>query len=287
WRGRRLGPPLPGTVRRLLDVRGGPVPDGVVGELHLATAGRPDVPAGLRCRRTRDGGLEVVGPGAGWLSVGDRAVRAAAVERALRAVPGVRDAAVTADAERRLIAWLVPDPAVPTGTGREREAFASMVRGRARAALPGYEVPAVFGVLEALPTAPDGTPDRGALPPPPALPPRVPTEQAPPRNGVERRTLAIFQEVLGRPAVGVHADFFGLGGHSLLAAKLLSRVRAEFGLQVPVRDFFRLPTPAGLAAVLAELERARDRRPTADEAVLAQLAGISDEEIDQILRHLN
>ncbi|MFF7990864.1 condensation domain-containing protein [Kitasatospora xanthocidica] len=287
WHGRRLGPPLPGTAHRLLDARGGPVPAGVVGELHLATARHPDVPVGLRCRRTRDGGLEVVGPGAGWMSVGDRAVRSAAVEQALRAVPGVADAAVTADADRRLIAWLVPDATVPAGTEREREAFAAMVRGRARTALPGYEVPAVLGVLDALPKAPDGTPDRGALPPPPVQPPRGPADQAPPRNGVERRTLAIFQEVLGRPAVGVHADFFGLGGHSLLAAKLLSRVRAEFGLQVPVRDFFRLPTPAGLAAVLEELERARDRRPTADEAVLAQLAGISDEEIDQILRHLN
>lgn len=109
----------------------------------------------------------------------------------------------------------------------------------------------------------------------------------PPRNGVERRVLAIFQNVLGLSVVGVHSDFFGLGGHSLLAAKLLSRVRAEFGLQVPVRDFFRLPTPAGLAAAIEELERARDRRPTSDEALLAQLAGMSDDEIDQLLRHLN
>lgn len=85
----------------------------------------------------------------------------------------------------------------------------------------------------------------------------------------------------------VVSDFFGLGGHSLLAAKLLSRVRDEFGLQVPVRDFFRLPTPTGLAGAIEELERARERRPTADEAVLSQLAGMSDDEIDQLLRQLN
>ncbi|MFF0393820.1 condensation domain-containing protein [Kitasatospora sp. NPDC004615] len=287
WRGRRLGPPLPGTAHLLLDALGGPVPDGVVGELHLATAAGPGVPVGLRCRRTRDGALEVVGPGAGWLSVGDRGVRAAEVEQALRAVPGVRDAAVTTDADRRLIAWLVPDPTVPAGTERERDAFAAMVRARAGTALPGSAARAVLGVLDALPTAPDGTPDRGALPPPPAQVPSGPVEKTPPRNGEERRTLAIFQEVLGRPAVGVHDDFFGLGGYSLLAAKLLSRVRAEFGIQVPVRDFFRRPTPAGLAEALAELERARDRRPTSDQAVLAQLADMSDEEIDQLLRHLN
>ncbi|MFD0332613.1 hypothetical protein ACFQZ0_02105 [Streptomyces erythrogriseus] len=38
--------------------------------------------------------------------------------------------------------------------------------------------------------------------------------QVPPRNGVERRVLSLFQEVLGLSVTGMHADFFGLGGHS-------------------------------------------------------------------------
>ncbi|WP_330177296.1 condensation domain-containing protein [Streptomyces sp. NBC_01498] len=287
-RGRRLGPPPAGVVRSLLDVRGMPVSGGLVGELHVADGTGTAVPVGLRCRRARDGALEAVGPGEGRLFVGDRAVPAAAVERVLAGFPGVGAAAVTTDpGASRLIAWLVPDGSVAAGTGPEREAFAADIRGRARSALPGYRVPAVFGVLDELPEAPGGGPDRGALPAPPAPAPREPVAEVAPRNGVERRVLAIFQDVLGLSVVGVHGDFFGLGGHSLLAAKLLSRVRAEFGLQVPVRDFFRLPTPAGLAAAIEELERARDRRPTSDEALLAQLAGMSDDEIDQLLRHMN
>lgn len=287
-RGRWLGPPPRGVVRSVLDVRGAPVPVGVVGELYVADGAGAAVPAGLRCRRARDGALEAVGPGEGRLFVGDRAVPAAAVERVLAGFPGVRAAAVTADTARsRLTAWLVPDGTVAAGTGPERAAFTADVRGRARSALPPHRLPAVFGVLDELPSDPGGRLDRAALPVPPEQPPRGPESAVPPRNGVERRLLAIFQDVLGLPAVGVHADFFGLGGHSLLAAKLLSRVRAEFGLQVPLRDFFRLPTPAGLAVAVGELERARDRRPTSDEALLAQLAGMSDDEIDQLLRHLN
>ncbi|QHY94273.1 Linear gramicidin synthase subunit D [Streptomyces sp. S4.7] len=287
-RARRLGPPPAGVVRSLLDVRGAPVSDGLVGELYVADQAGVAVPVGLRCRRARDGALEAVGPGEGRLFVGDRAVPGAAVERVLAGFPGVGAAAVTTDAGGgRLIAWLVPDGTVAAGTEQERERFAADIRGRARSALPGYRVPAVFGVLDELPVGPGGEPDRGALPAPPEQAPRDAVAQVPPRNGVERRVLAIFQNVLGLSVVGVHSDFFGLGGHSLLAAKLLSRVRAEFGLQVPVRDFFRLPTPAGLAAAIEELERARDRRPTSDEALLAQLAGMSDDEIDQLLRHLN
>ncbi|WP_069170071.1 condensation domain-containing protein [Streptomyces griseus] len=287
-RGRRLGPAPAGVARSVLDALGRPVAAGLVGELFVADGTGAAVPVGLRCRRAGDGALEVVGPGEGRLFAGDRAVPAAAVEKVLTGFPGVAASAVTTDAERsRLVAWLVPDGTVAAGTEAEREAFTADVRGRARSALPGYRVPAVFGVLDELPLAPGGGTDRGALPEPPAQAPRDPVAQVPPRNGVERRVLSLFQDVLGLSVVGVHADFFGLGGHSLLAAKMLSRVRAEFGLQVPVRDFFRLPTPAGLAAAIEQLERARDRRPTADEALLAQLAGMSDDEVDQLLRHLN
>ncbi|WP_159765224.1 condensation domain-containing protein [Streptomyces sp. HM190] len=287
-RGRWLGPAPSGVVRSVLDVLGRPVAAGLVGELFVTDGAGAALPAGLRCRRAGDGALEVVGPGEGWLFTGDRSVPAASVEKVLTGSPGVAASAVTTDAgQSRLVAWLVPDGTVPAGTEAEREAFTSAVRSRARSALPGHQVPAVFGVLDELPLGPGGEIDRGALPEPPAQAPREPVAQVPPRNGVERRVLSLFQEVLGLSVIGVHADFFGLGGHSLLAAKMLSRVRAEFGLQVPVRDFFRLPTPAGLAAAIEELERARDRRPTADEALLAQLAGMSDDEIDQLLRHLN
>ncbi|EGX55943.1 non-ribosomal peptide synthetase/polyketide synthase [Streptomyces zinciresistens K42] len=287
-RGRLLGAAPAGVVREVLDARGRPVPSGVVGELHVVDASGGAEPVGLRCRRNRDGALEAVGPGAGWLFAGDRAVRAADVESVLSGLPGVAESAVTTGAAHgRPAAWLVPDGTVAAGTGAEREAFAAGVRARARAALPAHQVPDAFGVLDVLPKGPDGGTDRGALPEPPERAPLDPAERVPPRNGVERRVLAVFQEVLGLSGIGMHADFFGLGGHSLLAAKMLSRVRAEFGLQVPVRDFFRLPTPAGLAAAVEELEKARGTRPTADEALLAQLAELSDDELDQLLRHLN
>jgi hypothetical protein len=43
-------------------------------------------------------------------------------------------------------------------------------------------------------------------------------------------TAQIWAEVLDLPQVGVHDNFFALGGHSLTAARLMARIRADYGI---------------------------------------------------------
>ncbi len=71
---------------------------------------------------------------------------------------------------------------------------------------------------------------------------------ADPGTGAEWRIRELFAEVLERDEVGADDNFFALGGHSLLVTRLISRVRAEFGLEVRIREVFQHPTPAAIAA---------------------------------------
>jgi len=63
----------------------------------------------------------------------------------------------------------------------------------------------------------------------------------------ERAVAGIWEHALGIGGIGADDDFFQLGGHSLLATQVISQVRDELGVDLPIPSFFNDPTLAGMA----------------------------------------
>ncbi len=122
-------------------------------------------------------------------------------------------------------------------------------------------VPAAFVFLPVLPRTANGKVNHRALPAPVAGRADLEREYVPPRNATEEVVAGIWSELLHTEEVGVHDNFFELGGHSLLATQVVSRLRATFQVEVPLRTLFKTPTIAGLAENIERLRRAAQGPP--------------------------
>ncbi|MEU7876222.1 non-ribosomal peptide synthase/polyketide synthase, partial [Dactylosporangium sp. NPDC049140] len=250
-----IGRPIANTRLYVVDRALNPVPSGVAGELLIGGAGvargylgRPDLTAerfiadpfatdgsrvyrsGDLVRRRPDGELEYLGRADTQVKIRGYRIEPGEVEAAIREQAGVSAAAVVADGSR-LVAYVVGECSVD-GL-RER--------------LPEYMVPSVFVELTSLPLNRNGKVDRAALPAPGPAPVG---EYVAPAGPVQELLAAVWADILGAERVGAEDNFFALGGHSLLATRVVSRIRAALGVEVPVAAVFDAPTVAGLAAAV-------------------------------------
>src|SRR5262249_60380006 len=122
--------------------------------------------------------------------------------------------------------------------------------------LSEYMVPAAFVVLDALPLSPNGKVDRNVLPAPGSDRPDLAADFVEPATPTERKLAAIWSEVLQIERIGSRDGFFELGGHSLLATQVITRVKSEFGVELPLRRLFEATLLGDFAAPLDEARAA-------------------------------
>ena len=264
-----IGRPICNFRAYVLDGYLAPVPTGVAGELYLAgeglargymkrggfTAERfvadPYGVPGTRMYRTgdlvrwrKDGEMEFVGRADRQVKIRGFRVELGEIEAVLEEQEGVRKAVIAgrkdAGGERRLVAYLVREEGADVDPREVKQCLKQL--------LPSYMVPTAIMVLDALPLLPNKKLDLKALPDPEFTGAHVYRE---PQTVQEKILCSLFSEVLGIERVGLDDDFFELGGHSLMVTRLVNRIRATIGVELPIRTLFESPT-AGLLAEITE-----------------------------------
>ncbi|KAA8889619.1 amino acid adenylation domain-containing protein [Nocardia colli] len=266
-----IGRPLAGVRAFVLDAWLTPTPIGTAGELYLAGSqtargyyGQPGLTAarfvadpfdpagGGRLYRTGDvvrwnssGRLEFLGRVDDQVKIRGFRIEPGEVESVLAQHPSVARALVVAhDTEaggKQLVGYVVADRTASTALDP------GQVRRFVAERLPDYMVPSAVLVLDSVPLTVAGKVDRQALPMPEFA---SSAAYRAPRGDDERVLAELFGEVLGRDRVGIDDNFFELGGHSLSATRLAGRIRAELGIEVPIRTVFDAPTVAQLVTRL-------------------------------------
>jgi surfactin family lipopeptide synthetase A len=267
-----IGRPIANTTVRILDARKNLCPIGVPGELFIGGDGvsrgywnRPDLTAerfipdpfsatpdaklyrtGDRARWCNDGTIEHLGRLDSQIKLRGFRIELGEIETVIAQQSAVCEVAAVLREDdpggKRLVAYVVAENPPADLTDR--------LRARVRAALPEYMVPAHFVLLKALPRTPNGKLDRNALPPPVAGNGSSHQISVPPQTPAEEMVMDVFRAVLDRTDFGVTDSFFDLGGHSLMAARLMLKLRAASGSDLPMRLLFERPTPAQLAEAI-------------------------------------
>ena len=266
-----IGRAIPGVELILLDEAGESAAQGEPAELYIAGAclaagylNQPEETAarfvtvynsagelveayrsGDRVRLGSDGALEFLGRIDRQVKIRGFRVELDEVEAALSRMPGVRAAAV------RLVEGIAPTPQLCAWI--EGDVDRAALRKFCVEALPAHMRPKRYEILAVMPRTATGKVDRtGLLPSQPALKHAARDSEIAADSKIGR-IQALFASLLDIQLPAPDADFFEIGGDSLGAIQLTAQLRAAFGHAVKIGDIFRVPTPAGLAALFNQI----------------------------------
>jgi amino acid adenylation domain-containing protein len=275
-----IGRPISNTRIYLLDAHGEPVPVGAVGEMYIGGmgvargylnlaeltaerflldpfAGEPDArmyKTGDLARYLPNGNLVFLGRNDEQVKIRGLRIELGEIAARLTEHPSIREAVVEvqgADPDKRLVAYLVPQPEVSGGADSEGGGpIAGRLRDYVSTRLPDHMVPSAFVIIESLPLTPNGKLDRRALPVPEVAAFAHAAYEAP-QGETERVLAALWSGLLGVEKVGRHDNFFALGGHSLMAVQMMRKIRS-YGLECSLSDIFEYARLANLADRIAQ-----------------------------------
>ncbi|MBC9934892.1 non-ribosomal peptide synthetase [Chitinophaga qingshengii] len=263
-----IGKPVSNASALILDRQRRPVPVGIDGELYVGGEGLASgylnneslsrekfvLLNGKRYYATGDlgrwtpaGDIVFRGRKDRQLKIEGYRIEPGEIETTIRQHPSVVNVIVAGtgpDKRRQLGAWVVL--AESAGTPDLR----SWLRER----LPVYMIPVFFRYMDALPLTSNGKIDYSQLQAPMDVPD---LEYAAPLTETENNLALIWNEVLMREKISIHADFFDIGGHSLKATQIMARIYRTTGVNTDLRRFFENPTIHLLAGYIDKMKGER------------------------------
>lgn len=289
-----VGKPVLNTWVYILDDQLHPVKTGDEGEIYIAGSGvargylnLPELTAerflkdpfhpedGNRMYRTGDigkvspdGEIIILGRKDHQIKLRGHRIELGEIEYALTKIHGIKDAVVVAKDDSsgnpRLIAYLIlssNESMGKRGTGNNafsaKEATSEEVKNwkeKLSLHLPSYMIPAHYVVMDQFPTTASGKTDRKSLPEPLFNAIEEDSDKLLAETPEERLVAEIWQDALGIQQVSITDNFFDMGGHSLIAVQVMTRLRKESNIMLPISVLFEYPTVQKLAQLLKSKE---------------------------------
>lgn len=257
-----IGIPIWNTSIYIVDQDKNILPNGETGELAIAGFGladcylnKPELTAekfitisinetatrvyltGDLARYEADGTIEFLGRIDDQVKVRGYRIELGEIEVLLNAIEGIKQSVVIAkndmSGQSKLLAYLV---------AANKEISTTLVRKQLDEQLPDYMMPSSFIWLDDFPKTASGKVDKKALPALEQKRPEISGLFTPAVSVEEKKIAAIWADVLELDKVGIHDNFFELGGNSLLALKIVSLLRTNEQIELPITKLYQFPS---------------------------------------------
>jgi amino acid adenylation domain-containing protein len=205
------------------------------------------------------GRVGFVGRRGGFIKLRGHRIEPGEIEARLRALPGVRAAAVVLHEGELLGFFVAHESAAPD----ESELMHTLAQQ-----LPSWMLPSRLVRIDALPHTPTGKLDRRALASMPIPRAPIPAPERP-RSSTEEKVLAVWTQMLGHTPPRLDLDWFACGGDSLGAARLVRALEHRLGLSISLAEIFD-------GCDIARLARRLDGHDTASPTLIARIRQLAD-----------
>lgn len=266
WSSIPYGKPIRNNYFYVLDENLNPVPEGVIGELHIGGIGVargydndpekteksfiPDpfsTELGGRMYKTGDlgrwlpsGNMEFMGRKDYQVKINGHRVELEEIINVLNDVKSISEAYVLAKDNKTGSKYLVAY--VVSKEEKEVAILKKELMAVLHEKLPEYMVPRLYIPLAELPLTPNGKIDRKRLPDPAESALHLEIEQVLPSTETEKKIASIWSQILKVEEIGIHEDFVILGGDSLKGIMCINDCFREFKIKISTEDFFENST---------------------------------------------